>query len=79
MSSYIAITGCPSTDPTKSKLAGVHTRWEINELQAKHKEQFDLLIRAWANIQARPEKNSQSFFGISSKFLIFDLGRKSLS
>lgn len=72
MPSYIAVTGCLNPDPTQPKLAGVHPRWEINELQAKHKEQFDLLIRAWANLNARPETSSQSFYGIASGcFILF--------
>lgn len=64
--SHIAVTGVLNTDPTKPK--EVHTRYEISDLQANHKEQFELLLRSWANLMTRDEHNSLSFYGIGCEF-----------
>lgn len=64
----IPVTGVIDRDP-KTK---VQPRLEINDLHAQHKQQFDLYIRAMANLQARPEFSSTSFYGIASMFACFD-------
>lgn len=64
----IPVTGVVDLDPSTK----VQPRLEINDLHARHKQQFDLYIRAMANLQARPELSSMSFYGIASMFAHFD-------
>lgn len=63
----IPVTGVVDTDPTTK----VQPRLEINDLHARHKVQFDLYLRALARLQAKPEFDSMSFYGISSMFYSF--------
>lgn len=58
----IPVTGVVDLDPSTK----VQPRLEINDLHAQHKQQFDLYIRALANLQARPELSSTSYYGIAS-------------
>ena len=63
MATLIPVTGCTSSDPSHK----VQIRYDINDMQAHHKEQFDLFIRAIANLQAKPETDSMSWYGIASE------------
>ena len=58
----IPVTGVVDSDPTTK----VQPRLEINDLHARHKTQYDMFVRALARLQAKPEFDSMSFYGISS-------------
>lgn len=50
----------------------VEFRYEINDLHARHKEQFDLYIRAMHNLQHTDQCKSMSYYGIASMFAYFE-------
>lgn len=63
----LPVTGAVDNDPTTK----VQPRLELNDLHARHKQQFDMYVRALDRLQAKSEHDSMSFYGISSMFYSF--------